>query len=169
MPASGNQWRLSSRQHEPHWYVLSPLWRNLYGPTYGALRAPQRTPCRRRSDGSVLKNESGWRGMPGFWYGPKFPNVDPQPGREVDDVRAFGGRRITPVIAGVNLHQIRWWDFKSFHALRIPNKTKGRASSQCSSVWHIRADFSADGVASRSRHLRRDATQKFGLERIRLW
>jgi len=60
-----------------------------------------------RGGGQVLKNESGWRGMPGCWYGPKFPNVDPQPGREVDDVRAFGGRRITQVTAGVNLHQIR--------------------------------------------------------------
>ena len=60
-----------------------------------------------RGGDQALKNESGWGGIPGLWYGPKFPNVDPQPGRQVDDVRAFGGRRITPVTAGVNLHQFR--------------------------------------------------------------
>ena len=33
--------------------------------------------------------------------------------------------------------------FKSyFQALRIPNRTNGRASAQCSSAWHMRAAFS---------------------------
>jgi hypothetical protein len=30
----------------------------------------------------------------------------------------------------------------SFHALRIPNRTKGRASAQCSSAWHMSGAFS---------------------------
>jgi hypothetical protein len=30
----------------------------------------------------------------------------------------------------------------SFHALRIPNRTNGKASVQCSSAWHIKAAFS---------------------------
>jgi len=44
--------------------------------------------------------------MPGCWYGSKLPNVDPQPGREVGDVGAFGGERAkdSPVTAGENLH-----------------------------------------------------------------
>ena len=29
----------------------------------------------------------------------------------------------------------------SFHALRIPNRTNGRASAQCSSAWHMSAAF----------------------------
>ena len=33
--------------------------------------------------------------------------------------------------------------FKSFfHALRIPNRTNGRASAQCSSAWPMKADIS---------------------------
>ena len=46
--------------------------------------------------GQVLENESGWRRMPGCLYGAKFPNVDPQSGREIGDVGALGGENNSP-------------------------------------------------------------------------
>jgi len=68
-----------------------------------------------------------------------------QPGREVGDFGAFGGgrgeefpgnRRGEPYTSSaVEVFK------SSFYALRIPNRTNGRASAQCSSAWHMRAAF----------------------------
>jgi hypothetical protein len=98
-----------------------------------------------RGGDQVFENERGWHGMPGCWYGPKLPDVDPQPGRKVSDVGAFTGegtknsptsRRGEPYTSTADAA------FKSsFLTLRIPSRTNGRTSAQCSSAWHIRAAF----------------------------
>ena len=59
-------------------------------------------------------------------------------------IRRGKGRRTSPVTAVEN-HTLFPADeaFKSsFQALRIPKRTNGRASVQCSSAWHMRAAFS---------------------------
>jgi hypothetical protein len=81
--------------------------------------------------------------MPGCWYRPKLSNVDPRQGR---DVGTFGGGRgkELPGNRRGELHTSSTDEaFKSsFYAMRIPNRTNGRASDQYSSAWHMRAAFS---------------------------
>jgi hypothetical protein len=78
--------------------------------------------------------------MPGKGYGSKLSNVDRQPGHKVGDICTFGGegvknstgnRREEPYTSSADEA-----NKFSFHALRIPNRTNGRASAQCSSAWH---------------------------------
>ena len=98
-----------------------------------------------RGVGQVLENERGWRGMPGCWYGPKLSMWTlSREAKSVTSVHSAGeGAKKSPGDRREELYTSSADEsFKSFHALRIPNRTKGRASAQCSSAWHMRAAFS---------------------------
>jgi hypothetical protein len=78
--------------------------------------------------------------------GPKLRDVDSQPGSKVGDVGTFSreGTKNSPGnCSGDPYTSSAKESFKSsFHALRIPNRTNGKASVQCSLAWHINAGFS---------------------------
>ena len=99
-----------------------------------------------RGGGQVFENERAWHGIPVCWYGPKSPMwTRSRDAKSVTSVHSTGEgtKNSRSIRRGEPYTSTADAAFKSsFLALRIPSRTNGRTSAQCSSAWHIKAAFS---------------------------
>ena len=120
---------------------LIALVRTSYWPTYGAWRAPRRAPCRKNTceavarslimnvDGAASRDSGSGRSLPMCAPSRKAKSVTSVYSSGEGAKYSPGNRSGDPYTSSAAEA------FKSsFQALRIPNRTNGRDSAQCSSA-----------------------------------
>jgi len=147
-PASGGQWRLLMRPHEPRWCRSYCHSGRPYGPTYGAWWATRRAPCtntREKVARSLKMNMAGTacrdanmdRSFPMWTRSREAKSVTSMHSAGEGTKTSPGIRSGKPYTTSANAALK-----SSFLALRILNRAKGRNSAQSSSPRHITAAFS---------------------------